>query len=327
MRVLALNVGSSTVKWVVFGEGLCVENHGSLRGGPSAMDDDALRELVGGVDRIAHRVVHGGTRRAPARIDAELLGALDELVPLAPLHLPPALAMIRRTLAATSVPQIACFDTQFHATLPEVAARLPLPDAIAGLGVRRYGFHGLSYEHVRRSLGTPPPRRVIALHLGAGASACAMLDGVSIDTSMGMTPTGGFAMGTRSGDLDPGVLFHLARHHGFDVAKLEHLVEHESGLLGIGGTADMRELLARRADDPRARLAIDVFVYGVKKTVGAYAAALGGLDVLVFTGGIGEHAAEIRDAITTGLGFLGEFTVLVVAADEERVMASYAVAM
>lgn len=328
MRVVALNVGSSTVKWSTF-DGVEREEPWTMKrqATSGALSDDALRSLLVGADVVAHRIVHGGTRREPAVVDDVLVLAIEALVPLAPLHLPPALAVLKRARAATRAPQVACFDTAFHATLPPVAARLAVSDAATALGVRRYGFHGLSYEYVQSTLVSPPPSRVVVLHLGNGASACAMKDGVSIDTTMGMTPTGGFPMGTRSGDLDPGVLLFLMREHGYDQAKLARLLEHESGLLGIGGTADMRELLARRATEERARLAVDVFVYSIKKTVGAFAAALGGLDLLVFTGGIGEHATEVREAISFGLAHLGGFEVRVIETNEELVMARHASAL
>ncbi len=328
MRIVALNVGSSSVKWAAYegcdGPEPWRETRGALEGGPSAMEDAALARVLAGADRVVHRVVHGGKRSAPAPIDDALLRELDALVPLAPLHLPPALAMIRRVQSATAVRQLACFDTAFHAHLPAVAARIPLSDAVVAHGVRRYGFHGLAYEWVQSTLGSPPPSRVVALHLGNGASACAMKDGTSVDTTMGMTPTGGFPMSTRSGDLDPGVLLYLVRERGFDQVALARLVERESGLLGIGGTSDMRELLARRATDERARLAVDVFVHAIAKTVGGFTTVLGGLDVLVFSGGIGEHAAPIREAITAKLAHLAPFEVRVVATNEELVLARHA---
>jgi acetate kinase len=331
MRIVALNVGSSSIKWASYdgcsGPEPWAETRGALEGGPAALDDAALGRVLAGADRVVHRVVHGGARHAPARVDDALLAELDGLVPLAPLHLPPALAILRRARTVTAAPQLACFDTAFHASLPAVAARMPLPDAVVDLGVRRYGFHGLSYEWVQSTLGSPPPARVVALHLGNGASACAMKDGVSIDTTMGMTPTGGFPMGTRSGDLDPGILLYLMRERGYGLAALERLLERDAGLKGIGGTSDMRELLARRGTDARARLAVDVFVHAIAKTVGGFAAVLGGLDVLVFSGGIGEHAAPVRGEIAAKLAWLPPFETRVVATNEELVLARHAAAL
>jgi acetate kinase len=197
------------------------------------------------------------------------------------------------------MPQVVCFDTAFHATLPEVARRLPLPDRFNA--VRRYGFHGLSYEYVMSTLGVEPPPRIVIAHLGNGASLVAVKDGRAIDTTMGLTPTGGILMGTRSGDLDPGVLVYLARSNGLGPDALEHLVDRESGLLAVGGTSDMKTLLERSRSDPRARLAVQMFGYAVRKAIGAFAAALGGIDLLAFTGGIGERAAPIRAEACRGL--------------------------
>jgi acetate kinase len=269
---------------------------------------DLVASVVAGAPAlIAHRVVHGGDRHtAPARVDEALLASLEALTPLAPLHQPAALAGIRAAGGRWSgVPQVACFDTAFHASMPELARRLPLPAAVLGEEVRRYGFHGLSFAHVMWTLGAEPPRRIVIAHLGNGSSLVAVKDGRAIDTTMGFTPTGGVLMGTRSGDLDPGVLFYLARERGLSVASLERICEHESGLQAIGGTSDMRALLADADRDPRAALAVAMFGYAVRKTIGAFAAALGGLDLLVFTGGIGAHAAAVRAEACLGLEALG----------------------
>lgn len=268
---------------------------------------NALLEALGPirVDAVGHRVVHGGNHSAPARVVPELLERLEGLTALAPLHNPPALQGMRvvgRRLPGT--PQVACFDTAFHCTLPEVARTLPLPRRYRERDIRRYGFHGLSYEYIARRLGARAKGRVVVAHLGNGASLAALRDGRSIDTTMGLTPTGGVMMGTRSGDLDPGVLLYLLREEGLGTEALERAVDREAGLLGVSGTtADMAELLTLA--NPDARLAVDLFAYQVRKAIGALAAALGGLDRLVFTGGIGEHAAPVRSAVCRGLEHLG----------------------
>jgi acetate kinase len=298
---------------------------------------------------IAHRVVHGGTRHtAPARVDDHLLADLETLIPLAPLHQPAALAGIRAAARRwPGVPQVACFDTAFHASLPEIARRLPLPERVLGAEVRRYGFHGLSFAHVMWSLGPGAPSRIVIAHLGNGSSLVAVKDGRAIDTTMGFTPTGGIMMGTRSGDLDPGALFYLARQRGLSLDQLERICEHESGLRAVGGTSDMRSLLAEAGRDPRAALAVAMFGYAIRKAIGAFAAALGGLDLLVFTGGIGAHAAPVRAEACAGLEALGvqldpsdnqrgaarisaphsRCAVRVIVADEESTMAREARAL
>ena len=292
---------------------------------------------------VAHRVVHGGPRHtAPARVDDALRASLRALTPLAPLHLPAAIAGIEAVARRwPMVPQVACFDTAFHATMPERARRLPLPDRLLGDEVRRYGFHGLSYAHVMWLLGAEPPPRIVIAHLGSGSSLVAVENGRAIDTTMGLTPDGGVLMGTRTGDVDPGLLFYLARARGLSIDDLERSCEQDAGLRAIGGTADMRALLARSASDPRAALAVTMFGYAVRKAIGALAAALGGLDLLVFTGGIGARAAAVRAEACLGLQPLGvridpqrneagaaqiaavgsRCDVRVVAADEEATMA------
>jgi acetate kinase len=271
-------------------------------------------------DAVGHRVVHGGTRfTAPVVIDADVLAGLVSLISLAPLHEPAAIAGIEAiTAARPAVAQVACFDTAFHRTLPVEAARLPLQRRFWDAGIRRYGFHGLSYEFVVDHVGADRLGRAVIAHLGHGASLCAVVDGQSVDTTMGFTPAGGIVMGTRSGDLDPGVVLHLlatdrvagevAEVGSPDrVAAVDRLINHESGLLGLSGsTSDMRDLLAARAaGDGEAALAIAVFTRTVRKQIGAYAALLGGLDTVVFAGGIGEGSAVVRAEVTDGLGFLG----------------------
>jgi acetate kinase len=262
------------------------------------------------VQAVGHRLVHGGaTLRRPARIDSHVRKVLEDLIPLAPDHLPAELRAIDEVARLRpDLVQVACFDTAFHADLPTVGRLFALPRELSESGVVRYGFHGLSYEYITTTLrerGELPSRAIIA-HLGNGASVAAIRDGISIDTSMGMTPAGGLVMSTRSGDLDPGILLYLIRARGYSVAQLDDAVNSRAGLLGISGTsADVRDLLAARATDPKARDALDIFCYQVRKFIGAYAAALGGIDLLVFTGGIGEHSPEVRAQICEGLDFLG----------------------
>ncbi|HEV7550439.1 MAG TPA: acetate/propionate family kinase, partial [Candidatus Angelobacter sp.] len=263
-----------------------------------------------GIEKLAaagHRIVHGGPKfTAPQLINDKMKEALKELIPFAPLHLPNQVAMIEAVAAHfPDLPQVACFDTAFHSRMPEVAQRFALPRDLWKQGIKRYGFHGLSYEYVAGTLGPALGRRAIISHLGNGASMVALKDGIPMDTSMGLTPTGGFMMGTRSGDLDPGVLIHLMKA-GYTVDQLEGLVDREAGLLGVSGqTGDMRVLLQKSQTDPAAALAVQMFAYYVRKFIGAYAAVLNGLDTLVFTGGIGERAAPVRATICSGLEYLG----------------------
>jgi acetate kinase len=249
-----------------------------------------------------HRVVHGGQYySAPVLIDAKVLMELENLVSLAPLHQPHNLATIRALLETMpSLPQVACFDTAFHRTQPAVAQCFAIPRGFADEGIRRYGFHGLSYEYIASVLPTLDPSfadaRIIVAHLGNGASMCALHKGRSLATTMGFSPLDGLVMGTRCGNIDPGVLLYLMDRHGMDARALEQLLYHQSGLLGLSGISnDMRTLLI--SDDPHAQEAIELFVYRIGREIGSLAAALGGLDALVFTGGIGEHSATIRAKI------------------------------
>lgn len=258
---------------------------------------------------IGHRVVHGGPHLTEhQRISPEVLEELQRSVHFAPLHIPSALRLIREAQRLfPQVPHFACFDTAFHRTLPEAAARFALPRGLFLEGIRRYGFHGLSYESIVRRLKNNLPRRVVMAHLGNGASLVAVEDGLSVDTSMGLTPTGGIPMGTRSGDLDPGVLIHLMRTRQMGCDALEALLNHDSGLIGLSGeSSDMRELQAASdRGSATARLAIEIFCRSIRKTIAAFAAVLQGLDVLVFTGGIGEHSARVRSSVCNGLDVLG----------------------
>ena len=259
---------------------------------------------------VGHRVVHGGLAHdGPARVDEALLSELQGYVPLAPLHQPHNLAPIRRLLQrAPEIPQVACFDTAFHRSQPEIAQMYALPRAVHEMGVRRFGFHGLSFEHIASQLPQIDPEaaagRTVVLHLGKGASMCALAGGRSIASTMGFTAADGLMMDTRSGAVDPGVVFFLVRSRGMTVEAVENLLYRESGLLGVSGlSADMRTLLASPA--PRAKLAIDLYLYRIRRELGALVAALGGLDALVFTGGIGENSAEIRARICEDARWLG----------------------
>ncbi len=258
---------------------------------------------------IGHRIVHGGpSLRKHQRITPEVLSTLQKSVHFAPLHIPVSLALIRTAEELfPKLPQYACFDTAFHRTIPPVASHFALPKEMAREGIIRYGFHGLSYESLVRQLGKNIPSCIVAAHLGNGASLAALRDGVSIDTTMGLTPTGGVVMGTRSGDLDPGILLHLMRTRRLEADELEKLLNDSSGLAGIsGGTSDMRDLEAAVSHgDSDAQLAIEMFAYSISKAVGAYAAALGGLDLLIFTGGIGEHSSALRNRVCSSLQSLG----------------------
>lgn len=259
---------------------------------------------------VGHRVVHGGQHySAPVLIDAQVLMELEALLPLAPLHQPNNLATIRALLESVpSLPQVACFDTAFHRTQPAVAQRFAIPRRFADEGIRHYGFHGLSYEYIASVLPTLKPTladaRIIVAHLGSGASLCALHKGKSIATTMGFSPLDGLVMGTRCGSIDPGVLLYLMDRHNMDARALEQLLYHQSGLLGISGISDdMRTLLA--SNDPHAQEATESFVYRVGREIGSLASALGGLDALVFTGGIGEHSATIRAKVCQHAAWLG----------------------
>lgn len=259
---------------------------------------------------VGHRVVHGGVRYShPVRVDAAIVAYLETLVPLAPLHQPHNLAPIHALLARTpQLPQVACFDTSFHRAMPEVAQAFALPFAITDRGVRRYGFHGLSYEYIASVLpgidGEAARGRTVVAHLGNGASMCAMRGGVSVASTMGFTAVDGLMMGTRTGALDPGVVLYLMDELGMDVRAIEAMLYKESGLLGVSGvSSDMRTLLA--SDDARAKFAVELFCYRIGRELGSMAAALGGLDALVFTGGIGEHAAPVRARVVEAARWLG----------------------
>jgi acetate kinase len=286
LRILVVNAGSTSLKLHV------VE-------GDESRPVDSLRQDV---DAVAHRVVHGGARfRAPALIDDEVREAIRALEPLAPLHNEPALRAIDEARAALpSVPHVAVFDTDFHGTIPESASTYAIPRSWREWGIRRYGFHGLS---VQWSVERVPARRLVVCHLGGGCSVTAVLDGRSVDTTMGFSPLEGVPMTTRSGSIDPGALLYLLGERGLDVATIDHALNFESGLAALGGAEGMAELEALRTEE--ARLAIDVFAYRVAAAVAAMSVACGGLDALVFTAGIGENSARVRRDVCARLGFLG----------------------
>jgi acetate kinase len=340
--ILTLNAGSSSIKFALFtlddvprrrvsgsiqriGEApefSARDAGGEVLAGPelggqelSGQDyDSLLKSLIGwaedhlGADDLVmagHRIVHGGDAFIrPARLDDAALEALEALTPLAPLHQPHNLAPVRIIARhRPALPQIGCFDTGFHHTMDETARRLPIPPRF---GLKRYGFHGISYEYIARRLRerVPEAERVVVAHLGNGASLCAMRDGQSIDTTMGATALDGLMMGTRSGAIDPGALLYLMSEHGMEAKALTHLLYTESGLLGVSGiSGDMRELAG--SEQPAAKRAIDLFVHRALRELGGMIASLGGIDALVFTGGIGEHDATIRAAICGRLGWLG----------------------
>ncbi|MGY3086981.1 acetate kinase [Hymenobacter sp. UYAg731] len=379
-RVLVLNGGSSSIKFAVYDLGETSERflHGHLnRIGlpgttltvadgrqppttcPVAATDspaavafllDWLEAQPGfpAILAVGHRVVHGLEHQEPERITPALLAELRKISAFDPDHLPGEIALIEAIRQRhPRLPQFACFDTAFHRTMPRVAQLLPLPRRFAARGLRRYGFHGLSYAYLLEELGRQAGAeaaqgRVILAHLGSGASLAAVRDGRSLDTSMGFTPAAGLVMGTRPGDLDPGVAAYLMATEKLTAPQLNHLIHHESGLLGVSETSfDMQDLLAAQATDERAAEAVALFCYQARKWMGAFAAVLGGLDTLVFAGGIGEHAAEVRARICEGLEFLGieldaarnaahagvissgasRVTVRIIPTDEERMIA------
>lgn len=280
------------------------------------------------LDAIGHRLVHGGPEHLqPCLIDDPIREQLQRASVFAPLHTPAALAVIDQARSHFSnLPHVACFDTGFHADLPAVAQTLALPRELKAQGIRRYGFHGLSCASIVRQLGDDLPARLIIVHLGNGASVTAVKHGKSVDTSMGLTPSGGIIMGTRSGDLDPGVLIYLLREKKLDVAKLEQLIDHQSGLLGISGVAsDMRKLHQAAPGNADARLAIEMFCQATRKQIAAMVAVLEGVDLVVFTGGIGEHDKDVRERIIHGLHWLnlqGKVRTLTSQEDEQIALLS-----
>lgn len=324
MLILCVNAGSSSLKLsLIDSDDQTVAEH-ELAAARGRIDLHALRAALGDrvaeVDAVAHRIVHGGERfRSAVRVDPAVKAALGELVALAPLHQPKSLAALDAVSAALpGVPAVACFDTAFHSTLPASAATYALPaDWRRRWNIRRYGFHGLSHAWVARRVRellelSSRKLRIVSCHLGAGASLCAIRDGHSVDTTMGFTPLAGLVMATRSGDVDPGLLLWLLERERLTESELMQALEHESGLLGLCGTADMREVIDRAGAEDSARLAFEVYIHRLRAGIAAMTAALGGLDVLTFTGGVGERSSEVRSRATEGLGFLG------VGLDQER---------
>jgi acetate kinase len=314
LRVLTVNAGSSSLKLRLVGaddELVAAEEPAAERGQAAAADLEAALARMGPADAVGHRIVHGGTRFTEAvRLDAGVVEELRALTPLAPLHQPAALAALEAVQATLpDLPAVACFDTAFHAGLPDAAATYALPrEWRERHGLRRFGFHGLSHAYAARRaaemLGRP--LRVVTCHLGAGASLAAVRDGRSVDTTMGFTPAEGLVMATRSGSVDPGMLLWLLEHGGHEVAEVSDALEHRSGLHGLAGTADMREVLERcREGDRAAILAREAYLHRLRALIAAMAGAMDGLDALVFTGGVGERSSEIRRGAAAGLGFLG----------------------
>jgi acetate kinase len=322
VAILTVNVGSSSVRLVVFSDAGLPIASAHYPGQPSAQQ--LLSEFQGAnpgvkLTAIGHRIVHGGTRLlAACRIDPTVEAQIETLGTLAPLHNPPALAWLRacRAVFGDAMAQVAVFDTAFYSQLPDVARHYALPQTLSrALGLRRYGFHGLAHQSMWRqwSAQSSAPAhagRVISLQLGAGCSITAVLDGRAIDTSMGYSPLEGLVMATRAGDIDAGLLLHLQRHGGYSLPQLETLLNEHSGLLGLSGlSGDLRVLLA--SHDPLARLAVDLYCYRVRKYLGAYMAALGGVDVILFGGGVGEHLPAIRERI------LADMSWCAIALDEQ----------
>ena len=321
--VLTINAGSSSIRFAVYEAARTARRQLDGKIDHVAATDHRTavtfllkwleaQPIFASVKAVGHRVVHGMRHSEPERITPKLIAELRRITPYDPDHMPREISVIEAiSRRHPTLPQVACFDTAFHRTMPRVAKLLPIPRRYAAArGVERYGFHGLSYAYLMEELGRLDPRaapgRVILAHLGSGASLAAVRDGKSIDTSMGFTPASGLMMGTRTGDVDPGLTYHLARTEHMTAQKFQRMVNRESGLLGVSATsADVRDLLARESRDPRAAEAIALFCYQAKKWVGAFAAALGGVDTLVFAGGIGENAPLIRERICDGLGFLG----------------------
>lgn len=321
MRVIVVNAGSSSLKLSVLDEQDNLLGSQVLPAPGGLVDQGALTavtERYRPIDAVGHRIVHGGTEfTEPVLIDERVRRRLEALTDLAPLHQPKSLRGLDCfTALLPGVPAVACFDTAFHSTIPEASATYALPAQWRRRwDLRKFGFHGLSHSYVSRRVGElvgagvePPdrPLRVVSCHLGAGASLAAVLGGVSVDTTMGFTPLDGLVMATRSGSVDPGLLLWLEEHVGMPPQELASTLENRSGLLGLTGTADMREILAAQAaGEPTAALAMGVYIHRLRASIAAMVAALGGLDVLAFTGGVGEHSAPVRWRATEGLGFLG----------------------
>jgi len=317
VRVLVVNAGSSSLKLRLLGDSDVPEQSADLPADRDGIDKERLVEVLrewGEPDAVGHRVVHGGTRfTAPTRIDAQVRQELEDLTALAPLHQPKSLAALDAvTSVLPGVPAFACFDTAFHATIPMAAATYAVPlEWRKRYAIRRYGFHGLSHSYAARRAGeiagrTAADLRIVSCHIGAGASICAVKGGRSIDTTMGFTPLEGLVMATRSGSIDPGLVLWLEEHERLSPREVADALENRSGLLALAGTGDMREVeSAANQGDARARLALDVYVHSLVGGIAAMTASAGGLDVLVFTGGVGENSAVVRQLATDRLSYLG----------------------
>ena len=314
MRILVVNVGSTSIKLRVIGERDRVEGSEALPPladlGAGVLDRTVGR--LGPIDAIGHRVVHGGTRfTAPVMVTDDVIAQLSELVDMAPIHQPPALAAMRAVAEVTAgIPMVACFDTAFHATMPPEASTYAIPQEWRDFGARRYGFHGLSHAWASRRAvelsGLPATARIVTCHLGGGASLAAVTAGRSVETTMGFTPLDGLVMSGRSGSLDPGLVVWLHKDERIPVSEIGNALDRRSGLLGLCGTGDMREVTARAAaGDPAATLAFGVYIHRLRAGIATMTAALGGLDALVFTGGVGEGSVPVRAEACAGLGFLG----------------------
>jgi acetate kinase len=330
-RVLVVNAGSSSLKLSLLASDS--ERPLASRELPAPSADGAQELLtaalsgeLGHADAVGHRIVHGGARFTSAvRVDDSVRGALEELVSLAPLHQPASLAALDAVSAQLpGVPDFACFDTGFHAGMPAAASTYALPaEWRARWAVRKYGFHGLSHAWIARKVPEQlrvgaEDLRIVSCHLGSGASLCAISGGHSVDTTMGFTPLAGLVMGTRSGDVDPGLLTWLLEQTGLSESEMSYALEHDSGLKGLAGSSDMRTVLASRAaGDETAGLALAIYLHRLSTQIAAMAAAMGGVDVVAFTGGVGEHAPEIRDEAMAPLGFLGATQVLTIPARED----------
>ncbi len=336
MTILVLNAGSSTLKFAAFEhkDGPALRFKDQVQGaGAKALEAAFARLAREGIQitslaGVGHRIVHGGTEFSkPVVVDDAIEARLNALRPLAPLHQPYGLDALRAMReAAPLVPQVACFDTAFHAIQPEIAARFPLPRSYFERGYRRYGFHGLNYEHVVSALphetGKPLPQRLLIAHLGNGASMCAVRQGKCVATTMGYSTLDGLVMGTRPGAIDPGVILAIMKDDRLIPEQMEEILYHESGLLALSGaTSDMRSLL--KSPDPEAKQAVEAYCYWAARQAASLIAAMGGIDAMVFTGGIGENAEIVRDRIIHHLGWINGFSIFIVVANEELIIARH----
>ncbi len=321
-HIITINRGSSSIKFSLYNgkRPLLNKNISHSKKGNEAIIKE-IKTLGKKIDAIGHRIVFGGSEfTQPTRIDPEMIERLRKLSRFAPLHMPDEITLIQQLQEIfPNIVQVACFDTSFHQTLPPKAYIFPFPQSVQNEGIRRYGFHGLSFESIVDQLN-PMPEKLIACHLGGGVSLAAIKNGKSIDTTMGLTTLGGVVMGTRTGDIDPGIILYLLQEQGYTPDELEHILYYESGLKGLSGhTFDMKTLLQEKT--PASEQAIEIFCYQIAKMIGAYHVVLGGVDALVFTGGIGENCPEIRDRICSYLKW--HLTPQVLPCQEERIIAKH----